>query len=289
MIDAGSTGSRIHVYEFDVCTSPPTLIKEKFEMLEPGLSSFDTDSVSAAKSLNPLLEVAMEFVPSKAKKCTPIAVKATAGLRLLGTAKSSKILSAVRDHLEKKYPFPVVEDDGISIMSGEEEGVFAWITTNYLLGNIGTDGPKLPTAAIFDLGGGSTQIVFEPTYSPNEKMIDGEHKYDLKFGGKNYTLYQFSHLAYGLKEGRNKINSVLVEKALKNGEIKEGDNERTHTLLSPCLPPKTNATNEVVKLSSKKTYTIDFIGPDEPTGTPVSYTHLDVYKRQVPGGFHNNQ
>ena len=42
-------------------------------------------------------------------------------------------------------------------MKGEDEGVYAWITTNYLLGKIG--GPdKTPTAAIFELGGGSTQM-----------------------------------------------------------------------------------------------------------------------------------
>lgn len=67
MIDAGSTGSRVHIYKFDVCTSPPTLLDEKFDMLEPGLSSFDTDSVGAANSLDPLLKVAMNYVPIKAR------------------------------------------------------------------------------------------------------------------------------------------------------------------------------------------------------------------------------
>ena len=281
MIDAGSTGSRVHIYKFDVCTSPPTLLDEKFDMLEPGLSSFDTDSVGAANSLDPLLKVAMNYVPIKARSCTPVAVKATAGLRLLGDAKSSKILSAVRDHLEKDYPFPVVEGDGVSIMGGDEEGVFAWITTNYLLGNIGANGPKLPTAAVFDLGGGSTQIVFEPTFPINEKMVDGEHKFDLKFGDENYTLYQFSHLGYGLKEGRNKVNSVLVENALKDGKILKGDNTKTHQLSSPCLPPKVNATNEKVTLESKETYTIDFIGPDEPSGAQCRFLTDEILNKDA--------
>ncbi|CAI4060773.1 hypothetical protein SUVZ_05G0300 [Saccharomyces uvarum] len=266
MIDGGSSGSRIHVYEFDICTSPPTLVKETFEMLEPGLSSFDNDSAGAAKSLDPLLTEAMNAVPAKARSCTPVSVKATAGLRLLGEAKSAKILKAVRDHLERDYPFPVVEGDGISIMGGDEEGVFAWITTNYLLGNIGTDGSKLPTSAVFDLGGGSTQIVFEPTFPPNEKMVEGEHKFDLSFGGEKYTLYQFSHLGYGLNQVRNKINSVLVESALKEGTILKGDVATTHKLHSPCLPPKVNALKKKVKLASGETYIIDFIGPEVPSG-----------------------
>ena len=101
MIDGGSSGSRIHVYEFDICTSPPTLVNETFKMLEPGLSSFDNDSAGAAESLDPLLTAAMAAVPVKARRCTPVSVKATAGLRLLGEAKSAKILKAIRDHLEK--------------------------------------------------------------------------------------------------------------------------------------------------------------------------------------------
>ncbi|CAI4716837.1 AIG_G0043750.mRNA.1.CDS.1 [Saccharomyces cerevisiae] len=82
---------------------------------------------------------------------------------------------------------PVVQGDGVSVMGGDDEGVYAWITTNYLLGNIGA-GSKIPTSAVFDLGGGSTQIVFGPTFPPNEKMIDGEHKYELTFCGQKYTL-----------------------------------------------------------------------------------------------------
>ena len=35
-------------------------------------------------------------------------------------------------------------------MDGKDEGVYAWVTANYLLGNIGGK-EKLPTAAVFDL------------------------------------------------------------------------------------------------------------------------------------------
>jgi guanosine-diphosphatase len=43
------------------------------------------------------------------------------------------------------------------------------------------------------------QIVFEPKFSkPDSSLVDGEHKYDLKFGGKTHVLYQHSYLGYGL-------------------------------------------------------------------------------------------
>lgn len=162
MVDAGSTGSRIHVYKFNNCGPTPELEDEVFKMTEAkkggsGLSSYDSDAEGAAKSLDVLLDVAVKSVPEAYQRCTPIAVKATAGLRKLGKEKSENILRAVRHRLETVYPFPVVAEEkgGVEVMDGKDEGVYAWITANYLLGKIG--GPdKTPTAAVLDLGGGST-------------------------------------------------------------------------------------------------------------------------------------
>ena len=221
MIDAGSTGSRIHVYRFNNCGPTPELENEEFKMTEKkdggsGLSSYKADAEGAAKSLDVLMDVAMETVPDQYKSCSPVAVKATAGLRLLGPELAEKTLDAVRTRLENVYPFPVVskENGGIQIMDGRDEGVYAWITTNYLLGKIG--GPdKTPTAAVFDLGGGSTQIVFQPTFkqSPSggmpEQLHEGEHKYELKFGGREFILYQHSHLGYGLMSAREKLHKAI--------------------------------------------------------------------------------
>lgn len=223
MIDAGSTGSRIHVYKFNNCGATPELENEVFKMTKKvdgkssGLSAYPDDPQAAAESLDILMEEAMATVPDKLKACSPVAVKATAGLRLLGQEKSQRILDAVRTHLETKYPFPVVaaDKDGVSIMDGSDEGVYAWITTNYLLGKIG--GPdESSTAAVFDLGGGSTQIVFEPNFKGltdgglPSVMQEGDHKYDLDFGGRHFTLYQHSHLGYGLMSARDAIFAQLV-------------------------------------------------------------------------------
>ncbi|KAI1326831.1 guanosine-diphosphatase [Xylariaceae sp. FL0255] len=220
MIDAGSTGSRIHVYKFNNCGPAPELEGEVFKKTETsvgGLSKYKGDPQAAAKTLDPLMAAAMETVPDALKSCTPIAVKATAGLRMIGTDAADAILKEVRRHLEEDYPFPVVSDaeGGVQIMDGSDEGVYAWVTTNYLLGKIG--GPdQSPTAAILDLGGGSTQIVFEPTFKglPSggmpEKMAEGDHKYDLSYGGRQFELYQHSHLGYGLMAARNAIHLNLL-------------------------------------------------------------------------------
>ncbi|MBE3049937.1 hypothetical protein IMZ48_47050 [Candidatus Bathyarchaeota archaeon] len=259
MIDAGSTGSRIHVYKFNNCGPTPELEHEEFKMTEKdigGLSKYKDDPEAAARTLDPLLEVAMQTVPEKLKGCTPVAVKATAGLRMVGAESADKVLDTVRNHLETKYPFPVVskEENGVAIMDGSDEGVYAWITTNYLLGKIG--GPdKSPTAAVFDLGGGSTQIVFEPTFQQAadggmpEKLAAGDHKYDLSFGGREFSLYQHSHLGYGLMAARESIHRTLVEglyeeKALAGDKADWLSKPITH----PCITPQ-ETTEVEVKLS----------------------------------------
>ncbi|ETN44984.1 uncharacterized protein HMPREF1541_09860 [Cyphellophora europaea CBS 101466] len=253
MIDAGSTGSRIHVYKFNNCGPTPELENEEFKMTEKksggsGLSSYGENALEAAVSLDPLMQVALDTVPDAYKSCTPVAVKATAGLRLLGHKLSTDILSAVRSRLEKHFPFPVVSEEkgGVSIMSGDDEGVYAWITTNYLLGKIG--GPdNTPTAAIFDLGGGSTQIVFQPTFPGSstggmpEKMAEGDHKYKLSFGGRDFELYQHSHLGYGLMAARDALHTLVVDMA-KIDTIAE---LTSSAISNPCITPGEKKTIEV--------------------------------------------
>lgn len=279
MIDAGSTGSRIHVYRFNNCGPTPELEHEEFKMTEKvaggsGLSSYKTDAEGAAKSLDVLMDVAMKTVPDRLKSCSPVAVKATAGLRLLGTEMSNKILNAVRERLETVYPFPVVskENKGVEIMEGKDEGVYAWITTNYLLGKIG--GPdKTPTAAVFDLGGGSTQIVFQPTFkSPSggmpETLKEGDHKYDLTFGGRDFTLYQHSHLGYGLMTAREAIHKVVVQ--AKYDADPTDRQWLSQGIVNPCIAPGMTRSVKVTLDAHHplgETLTLNMTGP--PTGSPA--------------------
>ena len=288
MVDAGSTGSRIHVYRFNNCGSTPELENEDFKMTEKkeggsGLSSYKSDAEGAAKSLDVLLDLAMEKVPDELKSCTPIAVKATAGLRKLGEEMSAAIIAAVRTRLETTYPFPVVsaEKGGVEVMDGKDEGVYAWITTNYLLGKIG--GPdKSPTAAVFDLGGGSTQIVFEPTFkhSPSggmpETLSEGDHKYVFKTAGTTYELYQHSHLGYGLMAARESIHKAVVDSAAaayaKSSAAAAATTPFDPTaspIANPCIVP--GMTRDVnVTLDDGKTYQTKMTGPSSGTSNAAA-------------------
>ncbi|KAJ7174042.1 nucleoside phosphatase family-domain-containing protein [Mycena crocata] len=243
MLDAGSTGSRIHVYKFNNCGPSPAYEYEVFKMTQPGLSSFAGHPAEAAASLNVLMDEAMRVVPPALRKCTPVAVKATAGLRLLPGSQSADILAAVTSHLRTAYPFalPASDADAVAIMDGADEGVFAWVTANYLLGTVRADTPpKTPTYAVLDLGGASTQIVFAPV--GGAPLHEGEHKYDLDFGGKKRVLYQHSYLGYGLMRARSSVHRLVDFMAPPHEAVKGKD----PVVSNPCLAVGTQRTVELV-------------------------------------------
>ncbi|KAG0280946.1 Guanosine-diphosphatase [Linnemannia exigua] len=238
MIDAGSSGSRIHAYKFNYCKATPELESEVFEMLKPGLSSYDDNAQAAAESLDPLLKIALKTVPEFLHKSTPVAVKATAGLRMLGDVKSNRILDAVRHRLETVYPFPIIKEQGVVVMDGGDEGVYAWVTVNYLLRRISSL-EKTPTVAIMDLGGASTQIVFEPLTVNGHNVAQGDHRVPMGFNGNNYVLFQHSYLGYGLNEANKQINNYVIDHPIPNTEdIQLSPGEYLH----PCMPVDTRTT-----------------------------------------------
>jgi guanosine-diphosphatase len=261
MIDAGSTGSRIHIYKFNNCGSSPSYEYEVFKQRQPGLSGYADAPHEAAKSLDILFDEALRVVPLSMRACTPVAVKATAGLRLLPGSQSKDILDAVTHRINSKYPFALHEPDGVVIMDGKDEGVYAWITANYLLNTIQADTlADTPTYAVLDLGGGSTQIVFEPTFTkPNGGLEEGEHKYELEFGGKKHILYQHSYLGYGLMSARAHVHQ-LVEfmDSLRNPGAGEVDTVPS-TVGNPCLArgTKRNVDIEDECGKNKKTVVMD--------------------------------
>lgn len=107
VIDAGSTGSRVHIFKFlTSAAGAQDLQFDKFEQLKPGLSSYAADPKAAAASLKPLLALALETIPEALHAQTHVSVGATAGLRMLPGTKADEILAEVRALL-KTYPFQV--------------------------------------------------------------------------------------------------------------------------------------------------------------------------------------
>ncbi|GFH11286.1 uncharacterized protein HaLaN_06761, partial [Haematococcus lacustris] len=210
VFDAGSTGSRVHIFKFKEASNGLELVHDTFQQLKPGLSAYADDPSKAAESLVPLLDTVVRTVPEVLQASTPLSLKATAGLRLLPGDKADKILAAVTT-LMHRYKFkmaanaPTIPDHSPQsvpamlgctgwggstchsfhvLNAGQDEGAFAWLTLNYLLERLGK-GPSATVSAI-DLGGGSVQEAFA--------MTDEEAKAAPK-----------GYLGYGLMAGRSKV------------------------------------------------------------------------------------
>eukprot|EP00854_Cymbomonas_tetramitiformis_P020093 gene20093-24054_t len=156
VFDAGSTGSRVHVFRFQ---GPDLELQDElFEALKPGLRAFATDPQEAANSLKPLLEKALERVPADKRAQTPLTLRATAGLRLLpeGAQAAADIMEKVAELL-KASGFNV-KDSFVSILGGDLEGAFGWLCVNYLANKLG--GKWEDTVAMMDMGGGSMQMAY---------------------------------------------------------------------------------------------------------------------------------
>lgn len=195
VIDAGSSGSRVHAFKFNRNAGGSELDIDNFKQLKPGLSSFNEDAEGAARSLRPLLDYAAEKIPASHHKETPIIVRATAGLRMLPGEQSHSILNAVSRFLTK-YDFKLAgSDQDVKIMDGEDEGIYAWITINFLLHKIGK--PPSHTASTVDLGGGSTQVAYATSAASDT------HK--LVLAGQTYHIFTHSYLGFGLNTARDKI------------------------------------------------------------------------------------
>jgi apyrase len=222
VIDAGSTGSRVHIFRFSGSGASLSLISDTFEQLKPGLSAYPDDPKQAAASLKPLLDKAVATVPRDLRASTAVTLKATAGLRLLPGGKADAILAAVRELLGAQggYPFLLGGAPGtaaadpeaaVSVMDGAHEGAYAWLTLNYLLGRVGQGAAEVGTAegpvAAIDLGGGSVQEAFALGKEEAAAAPEG-YVTRLSAGGKDYDVYVHSYLGYGLMAARAKVIEV---------------------------------------------------------------------------------
>ena len=128
--------------------------------------------------------------------------------------------------------------------------MYAWITANYLLGKIGEGAKSTDTLAVMDLGGASTQIVFQPSFPAASKqtLVEGEHKYLLTFGGRDFTLYQHSYLGYGLMRARRSVHNLIAFTwSLGRGEFEWEELSEVIEISNPCL---SHGTRRTVQLDS---------------------------------------
>ncbi|XP_036117004.1 ectonucleoside triphosphate diphosphohydrolase 2 [Molossus molossus] len=225
VLDAGSSHTSMFIYKWPADKENNTGIVGQHSSCDVrggGISSYADNPSGAGQSLVECLDQALRDVPRERHVGTPLYLGATAGMRLLNLSSpeaSAKVLAAVTRTLTQ-YPF---DFRGARILSGQDEGVFGWVTANYLLENFikyGWTGqwlqPRKGTLGAMDLGGASTQITFEMA-GPAE---DPDNEVQLQLYGQQYRIYTHSFLCYG----RDQVLQRLQASALQ-----------THSF-HPCWP-----------------------------------------------------
>ncbi|XP_021722887.1 probable apyrase 6 [Chenopodium quinoa] len=227
IIDGGSTGSRIHVFEYKVEGGVP-----RFDFgpdghssmrVNPGLSSFEDNPERAGESLMELLDFGKRIVPRELWGDTEVRLMATAGLRLLDLEVQNRILESCRRLMRSSgLKF---RGDWASVITGSDEGLYAWVVANYALGTLGGD-PHL-TTGIIELGGASAQVTFV-----SRESVPSEFSRSLNYGNVTYHLYSNSLLHFGQNVAFDTLKDLLVSSDITLA-TKSSEEELT---MDPCTP-----------------------------------------------------
>lgn len=159
MIDAGSQGTRLHIYEWDKRflldeddllqvshgkkLSYPTSNNRWTDKYTPGLDVFgyhknpEKLEKAVGEYLGALLDFAKEVLKDKEDEwhTYPIYLKATGGLRTLAQPERVRLMDCVRNlfNNETYNPF-AFEDERARVISGEEEAIYGWVGVNFAKG-----------------------------------------------------------------------------------------------------------------------------------------------------------
>lgn len=198
IIDAGSSGSRLHLFQHDKNTPLPN-IKDIFSVsTKPGLSAYANHPQDAGPALKKLLDDAVQQLQQAKVDMHAVAINVlgTAGMRLLPSATQEIIYDQVKHYLKNNYAFNVTK---VETISGSLEGLYGWLDINYLKQ---TFQQHSPTVGSIDMGGASTEITFatQDTSKSADEMA-------VKINGQLYTVFSKSFLGMGQDEARKTINT----------------------------------------------------------------------------------
>ncbi|XP_008802602.2 probable apyrase 6 isoform X1 [Phoenix dactylifera] len=240
IIDGGSTGTRIHVFRYSNRRGAMPVLDfgvMASMKVSPGLSAYSGNPEGARRSLVELLEFGKGRVPRNQWGETEIRLMATAGLRLLDVGVAERILDSCRKVLRSSVL--QFQDDWATVISGSDEGIYAWVAANYALGSLGGDPEK--TTGIVELGGASAQVTFV-----SSEPLPPEFSHVLKFRETTYNLYSHSFLHLGQNVAYEALHELLSSRVLKSSA--ESGQEPIYR--DPCTPRGHSHSVELLKLSA---------------------------------------
>mmetsp|Transcript_43894 Transcript_43894/g.102578 ORF Transcript_43894/g.102578 Transcript_43894/m.102578 type:complete len:434 (+) Transcript_43894:102-1403(+) len=199
--DAGSTGTRLYIFLLDTAAGKAKSVFVK--KTKPGLSSYKESPGKAVAPLLALLKEGAKEVPAEVRATTPLLIYGTAGMRLLPLRDQSKIWATLSKDLvsAEDFPFDRTSFSGRTV-DGDEEGLWAVLTTNFLTGRMGHDlvshGLSAPLG-LLDLGGSSTQIGI-PSPEAAKKGINFSSGVLVR-----------SYLGFGMTHIQKKVRAIMGE------------------------------------------------------------------------------
>jgi Golgi nucleoside diphosphatase len=242
IIDAGSSGTRVRIFRWtlrskvDLTEVAPVDEDESLFEVKPGLDSYADDPRAALPPLSKMLKAAQGYVPKAVWDESQLFLKATGGMRLLERSKADRLMKTVREFLSdaENCPFKFVSAE---IISGEQEAVFSYITTNYNLGTLSTPSK---TAGALEMGGASMQVVFRPATA----IQDNEFQFYM--AGERQSVYAKSYLRFGVDDAMKRMLAVLARQSLVPLGLVKDEVE------SPCHNPGFNDTLPIASGGSRR-------------------------------------
>ena len=250
VLDGGSTGSRLHIFEF----ADGKCNRRGSKKAWTPLSSFGSTNVNnnsdVAHHLLPLFQYAAEIIPVQYYNSTVVKYQATAGMRLLDENVQRQIYHQLYIGLrnDPSFVFRSLQPSDIGTISGSQEGFYGAVAANYLQGLIDVhlhlQKPDHPPIGALDMGGSSTQIVFLPqSDNKNSCSIDENddsnnsndndlicQEMDFPTRMQEQDFFSVSYLSYGVDQFRERLWDVWIQDEQKR-EIKDDDD----IIYNPCF------------------------------------------------------
>ena len=190
VVDCGSTGTRANLYRYTVGDPYASLQSLGRVRVRPGLATFTNASdasLGLSDQLDHLLAFAHEKIPSDYWGNTRFTVRATAGMRKLGTSESDALMSRMTSILETKLastPEDFQFDKSRSgVITGEEEALYDISAVMVAVKREPEDETRgnknVGTYGVVDLGGSSMQYAFSESSADDWR----DHLYLRSFAG----------------------------------------------------------------------------------------------------------
>ncbi len=207
MLDSGSSHTQVTLYHWLADKNRCTGVVEQIETckIDGGINSYDLDHIKTiGEDLMKCVNNVSLKIESERLSKTPIYLGATAGMRLLNES-NPNMTKIIFTLIEKVFRTETqMQTKTIRIISGRDEGLFSWVTSNYLTNKLIVDQfddkSENSTFGMLDMGGASAQIAYRVYKNHQNISSDDLNDVKVRLYGINHTVKASSNLCFGVNE-----------------------------------------------------------------------------------------